>query len=278
MRKPDQRIIQTWSEREKRIVDYYFEKKVSEFVEEDFAALDRKINLWQGFLGVKDILLEHHIHELMEYIQEYFMDFSIMEMDLAIKLAVAKELHIEDNQHYNNFGALYLSKVFVAYREYRGRTIVRYFKHLDALVNEDKPKPNTEQQRILMNYTGSISLFTLFKNNKNIIDLGNVTFNYLDELGMIPFSSERRLALKKLSTENYISNLKKKSEKGESSMKDLIEAMVNNKKTEEEMLQYEYKKYALNVFFGELVEMELELKELLDQKLKGLEIVTENNP
>ena len=273
MRKPDQRIIQDWSKNDRLIVEFSFEKKMSEFDENDFIELDKRINQWQGFLGVKDIISDTRIRELLIYLRDYFSNFSIAEMEFAIKLGISGEMEIEDTQHYNNFGAQYLSKLFVGYKKLRNVVMTRYNKALDELLTQDAKAGVTELEKLQIAYNSTIAMFALYKKNNEVTDISNSIYNFLDRIEVIPFNADRRAQIRETAKAKYLElkelQAKAPQSKEESkNIKDLVEAVMNMSKTGEQILEYEYKKLSLHIYFAELVQMEVEIKDVLDEKLK----------
>jgi len=244
---------------------------MSEFDEGDFIELDKRINRWQGFLGVKDIITDDTIRELLEFLRDYFSDFSIPEMEFAIKLGISGEIQIEDTQHYNNFGAMYLSKIFGAYRKFRGKIIIFYNRELDNLLRESIQV--SEEGKLQIAYNSTIIMFSMYKKNNEVTDIGNCTYNFLEQIEVIPFNADRKAQIRGIAKTKYLETkeLQSKaplSKEDSKNIKELIEAVLNMSKTGDQILEYEYKKLSLHIYFAELVQMEVEIKDILDEKLR----------
>lgn len=128
----------------------------------------------------------------------------------------------------------------------------------------NKPKELTQDEKDKIIADGVLIVFEEFKKTGFIYDAGNVTYNYLDSKGLIPFTVDRKKEIVKLAEAQVrialtdkmaaaISQIERaafKSELGSISYKD-------------EKVRTECKRIGLNIFFKELIETGTELKDLL---------------
>ena len=83
------RIIQDWGNRDQKIVQGHYDRKISSFFEAEdknvqFQNLHKLIVKWSVLCGVKPLPLDEEIRLFVEYIAEHFYRLSLLEIDNQI--------------------------------------------------------------------------------------------------------------------------------------------------------------------------------------------------
>lgn len=122
---------------------------------------------------------------------------------------------------------------------------------------EMKEKELTPEEKEKIIHDGCLILFEQFKSGKKINDAGNVTYNYLEKKGILNFTIERKQSIKAIVIKNILNKengklFKSTNHKERNIIKKYIDEIEKGERKED--LIVECKKYALNLFFKELIE------------------------
>ena len=107
----------------RRIVTYHKNKmKIRAFEPSHFQELERRLKVWAKMLGIKKEPTSVELKPLVEFLDKKFKDFGIDEVHEAFEKAVAGELDV-DVEHYQSYDLIYVSKILIAYRKFRGKVL-----------------------------------------------------------------------------------------------------------------------------------------------------------
>jgi len=211
---------------------------------------------------IKEKDIEIGLKELVNDIVSYGGGFTLMQIANCFKIGAMKELG--DYYGLNNN----------TYRQWV-RNYLSYQKRLDAnkkqkefLENLNKPVVLSPEEKEKLIKDGCLSAFDIFKQKGFYPDMGNVTFDYLYySQKVINFTKQRRDEFKKQAKLVVLSEKKKQMEStpsiiGIRTLKNAIKQIEESDNETDEVIR-EAKRIALNTYFKELVEMEIDLKDLL---------------
>lgn len=130
----------------------------------------------------------------------------------------------------------------------------------------NKPKELSEQEKEAIVRNGCIQEFTRFKNFGTCEDFGNVKYNYLDKLGLIPFSKERKAnIMERVKSEMLRQKKIQYAEAKNSAIRNDIKKMIDKlEHNVTDTLKSEAKREALRIYFQELKEMDENLEDLIN--------------
>lgn len=134
-----------------------------------------------------------------------------------------------------------------------------------AFQNElNKPKELTQSEKDKIVSDGVLVVFYEFKRTGFVYDAGNVTYNYLDSKGLIPFTIERKKEIVKLAEAKVRLSITDKMASALSEIeRNALKSKLGSVSLKDNEVRSECKRIGLNIFFKELVETETELKDLL---------------
>ena len=144
-------------------------------------------------------------------------------------------------------------------------------KELNKLSLPEPTKP-TEAEIKAMEIDMIVKAFDKFRAEGYYTDFGNHVYRKLDERGLITFTSERKQELmeqarKSIEAKNNPATASTREERVK--RRSVIESLANAIKTGDTLVVREAKQIALMSYFGELKEMEIEIKDLLEDKSNG---------
>jgi hypothetical protein len=204
-----------------------------------------------GFKVDKETLAQT-IDTLVDDLQKYNSSLSFQEIEIAFKNGWKKE--------YGDFFGLNNATYFGWVNAYTfGEKRLKVKKTLlEAKENANKqPTKKTEAEIDEIMKDACLRSFDDFRRNIPVVDAGNVKYNYLVKLGIINFTKERKLEIK-----NKVESILK-AEAIENKIKtDTVEKAL--KRLKPETIVFESRKQALIDFYGDLVETETELSELIN--------------
>ena len=257
--------------------------KVRDYEEPDFKKLYKFMLALCKLAGVTEAPDNEIILLLIDHIQDYHKDFSKEEIQKAFSLAMANKLDFEFN-HYNKLTPQLISKTLDRYKEFRSKEIIAYeYKlKLEKIEEEkEKNKPNPEQQ-FIQNIKNSISSFLAYcaenekeeSERKEINDWGNIRYDFLDNLNLIPFTIEEKEEIKEEAKKTLISIERKKNRKVASD--DFKQSMITQsvKKAIAEirgdvhlLIVSKSKQIALNKFYDYIIKKNTHLTDIIKDKL-----------
>lgn len=182
------------------------------------------------------------------------------------------------------FGYLTLEELKIIFKkgyqgefgEYQGLNNKTYFGWIKAYLNIDaranaikalekarlemmpKPKVLTEQEKEQIIKDGVLKVFNDHKAGVEILDPGNVVFNYLEEKGILDLAPEEAKKLIAESKEKMIQDAI--LNKGIKPVSKVIEGVISNKG----VIVANAKRMALKRYFDSLIEMEIDLSDELN--------------
>jgi len=154
--------------------------------------------------------LESQAEMLAKDLIEYFGGLGILEIDLSIDLGVRGE--------YGEFIGLSNATYFKWVKDY-----MTSYERMEAFKKVKELPPATNKTP--MN-EAIIAAFERYKKHGHIIDAGNIYYDYLDQLGLVPFTTEEKKELMQVARERLVvgqnpDNFKSLSERNE------IKAFIN---------------------------------------------------
>lgn len=112
----------------------------------------------------------------------------------------------------------------------------------------------------------SLTLFSEFKAKKEVVDLGNAVYDFLDKQKLIPFTAERKREFLAQARVKMVDNIDKEMAKAKSQFNrgeiTKLEYKLSDVLKKDNLIIPTAKRIALNTFFAELVETETDLKDL----------------
>ncbi len=174
-------------------MEHYCANKISDFTPQEFQELEIKLITLQRFVGINQLIGDAEMAMLIEFLAEELKDFSLPEVEYAIRLAVAGHIGEVKIEHWQAFTAQYLYPIFCKYRELRFSVLNKYFDAADTLMGIDKKKAApapTKEEIFLSNKKLCESAFENHKLGISVIGMHRV-FDILEELNLIPYTPER---------------------------------------------------------------------------------------
>lgn len=233
MTEPDKKIIHDWPTHEKKTIEAWCCKRICDFESADFNRLDAKLVMIQRFVGVKDFLSDPEMDMLIEYLTDEFPSYAIEEIEQAVRLAVANRLLSEAgkplSEHYNEFGALYLTKILQAYASFRGKIVRKYQDGVLALIEADRlanQKPLTPEQNRQNLISFAMAAFLSYKEGHPTIGLDRI-YDFLKEENRIDITGERWAQFSETAKEA----LKMEAKRGDSLAKSIMQAIAIDEST-----------------------------------------------
>ncbi len=165
------------------------------------------------------------------------------------------------------------------YGEYMGINRKTYNQWLNGYIKSQDRKNATKKmlpkpvEKVLTEYEKekivkevALKAFEFFKINGDYKDYGNATYNYLDRLKLIPITKERKQKIKDEAFEFVILEYKnERDSKKDTIIRSIIDDSINEielNKNDHRVI-FQAKRMALVVYFKELVEMGMELKDVI---------------
>lgn len=245
---------------EKKIIESTYALKISQATEAEIKPAIRSgvttalYNLGQKMDdGERQILHSKILIDLKLHFQTLTVDEIINALDLGSK----GEFRVKPEE------VLYLSpeRVYSWFKAYKfGVKREANKKIADIVQREEKAKEPTEEEKGKIVMDGVYLSFEEFKKTGEVKDYGNVKYDKLDSMGLIPFTIERKKEIYALAEQHL------KSSKQDD--RDFMKGLKEMRSETQNIVKAEAKQMALTLFFKELIEMEVELKDLIEEKLK----------
>ncbi len=196
---------------------------------------------------------------LMEDMLKYFGTLTFGEIQMAWKLGLLKEF----GEWFGLNNVTYLRWT----KEYLG-----WAKRLEACKKQNafdkeqnKPIEPTQAEKEAIIVNGLLSAFEYVKTTKKQFpDVGSVNYRYLDGLGLIPFSIERKKKMVGMAMDQLRADMVNEIDRNPSMRKEIQAQMANLSHTSDKV-RAEAMRIALNVFFNELIEVGQEISDILKQ-------------
>ena len=166
---------------------YYSLKRIKDFKSNDeLKPLIDLIGKWRFFIGIKEELSQEELFMNVNFIRENFSELNLVDINQAINLSIKGSLNI-DVEHYQSFTPLYISKILLAYKKYKGEVIFDIRDSINKI--EEKPKQLSITDRIALT-RASLSVLYEKRNDKNFYDYGNVTYDFIKKNKLFKISKE----------------------------------------------------------------------------------------
>lgn len=138
------------------------------------------------FLQIKDIPEPKHFVMLSDFLIINYPNNTLSDLNTAINLSITNRLPIENN-HYQSFSPLYISRILNAYNVYIAPRLNKYHQ---ALENAKVPVKNQSQiQQEIISHVKS--QFEAYKRTFRFTEYGTTTYDYLNEKGYIQYFPEQ---------------------------------------------------------------------------------------
>lgn len=159
--------------------------------------------------------------------------------------------------------------------EYTGLSVVAYYdwlkkyqyspiRHKPELKALPQKTELTESEKEKIIIDGSLRKFEEYKKTGDCQDIGNVTYTYLDSLGLIQFDEKRKRQIYDQTKSRLILERSQQKQRDFFKRKELAVEIERINKGEDEIIVIESKKEALKIYFKELIEFGNELKDVLE--------------
>ena len=258
-------IIQDWAPENKKIVQGYYERKISTFFDADdkniqFQNLHKLIVKWAVLTGVKPLPTDDEIRLFVEYIAEHFYRLSLMEIDNAFNLATAGKLDIEA-EHYQSFSVIYISKIINSYKRFNGKYILDYRSKLEAA--EALQNEPTKDEKMTIMIESILENFENFKKEPTYNHFGYISYDFLKNLGVIKLESEIKDILLEQARKMAIEELNEKKQEPNSSSDDIknqIQDILNDASGKQELVIRICKNLGLIHYFEFILKNNLSLE------------------
>lgn len=256
----------------KAIELYAGEKQIKDFIDKDFANLDKLILTIAKLAGISPPPDKNTRLLIMGFIKERFGDFTQGDVKNAFMMAMAFELEIEDIKAYNSLSIQWVSSILFAYRTYRNKAVLKYQSEQQVIDRSEQDGNSTEKERDTIMKTACLDLFEQFKADPSmrIHDVGAAKYSYLYNKDLIKFSSEERDQYLSEAKETHIKRLKaEKLHSNSFHMKEIekqLDSIVDG--TENTRIMYIAKELALKGFFEKVIKAKIELSSIICQTIK----------
>lgn len=131
---------------------------------------------WRFFLGLKEKASKEEIIINVQFIREHFGDLNVQDIHDAMGLSIAGKLDV-DNNHYGNFGPLYISRILNSYREHKN-SIISWCKNEVKKIEAAKPKPVDAKENLKDMRTFFLRSHEKVLNEGYFQDYGDVWYNF----------------------------------------------------------------------------------------------------
>lgn len=161
-------------------------KKVSTFEKDDFNHLAKKLVTISKLLGASEPPEKDVLVGLVQYIKDNHQDMSLDEITKSIDMGVNDGI-----ESYGKLTIVYLSSVIKNYKSKRSEAIFKAKQQQIKAVSESKKQPTQQEieQSILNGIDGKLKYYI---KTGEVIDYGNVLYNYLEKKKVINLSPEEK--------------------------------------------------------------------------------------
>lgn len=193
-----------------------------------------------------------------------YPNLRIEEIPVAIERGVRREYG-----DYFGINVVSISGFFRGYLASQERSEAA--KELNKLALPEPTKP-TESAIRAMETEMIVNAYDKFRNDGYYLDFGNHVYRKLDERGLITFTPERKrefmeMAKKSVEAKNNPATALTREDRAK--RQSVIERLANAIKTADPLIVREAKQIALTEYFTGLKEMDIEIKQLLEETKNG---------
>jgi len=143
---------------------------------------------WRFFLGIKEKASKEEIIVNVQFIREHFGDLNVQDIHDATSLSIAGKLDV-DNNHYGNFGPLYIARILNAYREHRNQ-IISWCKTEVKKIESAKTPPRDLQKELKEMKEFFIRAHAEANKEGYFQDYGDVWYNFAKRNKFLVFSED----------------------------------------------------------------------------------------
>lgn len=151
------------------------------------------------------------------------------------------------------------------YSKHRSNAIIALHKSGEDINRKEPPTPEEEA---VLRKEGAINSFEYFKTTGTIIDIGNVTYRYLDALKVIAFDVEEKRKIAEAVKDRMIKEQElEKTEAKYTWQRDAISKAIEKiKDGTTPTFVAECRREALKVYFNQLISMDITMTDILEKK------------
>lgn len=242
---------------EKEIAIASTEKKVKDYNLKEFSYLiSGLIHRTHAECGQKedadsiDITIDMFIKDL----REYNKNISYQEIELAFR-----------NGFKNEYGEWFGLNNKTYFQWVNGYTMSvarkQAIKNRELLLVPAEIKLSEEEKNKII-HEGALMAFSQFKEKGFVLDVGNVNYNYLDSKGVFNFTKARKVAFMEQAKINLQKEAAKNLDENSNQIArmDIRRSLGDITSDKSDKVIAEAKRIALNTFFADLVEMDIELE------------------
>jgi len=182
-------IIRDLPRNKQEVLNLYFNTlKIKDYIEEDFARLDKYLIVLSKFIGLQEPPDDDVRVLILQFLKDNFNDFSKLEIEKAVSLALSFRMKVNDISHYNKLTPQWIASILNSYKTLRGQEVTNYHKLLDEYTPPKKllkDSPDELKQHI-------IETFERRKNGEEIEDFGNLIYKFLNYHNVITYTKEEK--------------------------------------------------------------------------------------
>ncbi len=142
---------------------------------------------WRFYLGLKEKASKEEIIINVQFIRDHFGEFNVQDIHEAMQTSIAGKLDV-DNNHYGNFGPLYISRILNAYKSYKGDILQYCKKQLDK--NAPKALPTWNPKEHLESMQSAFLRAHEQAKSGFFNDYGDVWYNFAKRNGYLSFTQD----------------------------------------------------------------------------------------
>lgn len=193
-------------------------------------------------LGIRETPTEVQTVVLIDYVRGSLARFSMDDFKIAFTLFCENKLD-ESREHFQTLSPLYLGRVMESYSRYR-------FRYLKQNTGDEQEKQLSEEEKYYLMKNACLDAFKNYKKTKRIIDFGSVKYLFLERMGIIKYTAAYKKEILGIAVKQLEKELSKDGE-----IKINIETILPDD------IITRSRELALKIFFDNLIEMEIDLKE-----------------
>lgn len=229
-----------------------FEQKIPYRSNED---IQKKLLIIMSMIGIsmQNVPTGNDKHILTSYMRKHLTNYSLSDMGIAFTLYVQGKLDFNES-HHGKFSVLFLEKVMQSYKRYKV-----------SLPNTPPPAQEINllpEERETLNRNSALQCFDRYRQSGNLIDFGNIIYDWLDRRGHINLTDERKWQLWKQAKHNLKAEAGKKTLTYKNAGK--LSEIINAIERKDEGVKAEAKRLALREYFDFLLTTVQELKEVIE--------------
>tara|TARA_R110000803_G_scaffold16317_1_gene44719 strand:+ start:2306 stop:3001 length:696 start_codon:yes stop_codon:yes gene_type:complete len=142
---------------------------------------------WRFYLGIKEKASKEEIIINVQFIRDHFGNYNVNDIHEAMQTSIAGKLDV-DNNHYGNFGPLYISRVLNAYKNHKSEILQYCKRQLDKNAPKALPERNPKEELDAM----KTFFLRAHKDAKDEFfnDYGDVWYNFAKRNGYFNFTQK----------------------------------------------------------------------------------------